>query len=997
MITEKDQLLEEECTDDELYHYGVKRRSGRYPWGSGDDPYQHSTDYINRVNELRKSGVPDTEIAKQFGQSTTDFRLEYKAALHDRKNMELQKMISLKEKGYSTYKIGEIMGISESSVRSKLNPHAITRLQEAQKTYEFLKQQVAEKQYIDVGEGVERELNISKDKLAEAVYMLKMEGYEVHERYVDQLTLAGQQTTFKVLCPPNTDYQEFRKMDLSNIKQVTDYKSTDDGQSFQPKNVYPKSMDPSRLMIRYKEDGGIEKDGIIELRRGVEDLDLQGSRYSQVRILVDNDRYLKGMAVYSDDMPDGVDVIFNTNKGKDVPMRDVLKKIKDDPDNPFGSSIKSLEQGGQYWYTDKNGKKQLGLINKRSDEGDWEDWSNTLPSQFLSKQPLKLAKRQLDLASQEKIDEYNDICALTNPTVKKKLLEEFASNCDSAAVHLKAAALPRQQYHVIIPLPSLKDNEVYAPGYNDGEKVALIRYPHGGTFEIPILTVNNKHAAAKKLLGTDVIDAVCINSKVAERLSGADFDGDTVMVIPTNDKVNIKSTPTLEGLKDFDAKMIYGTVEGEDGNRYNQYGQKIKVMNNTQNEMGRVSNLITDMTLKGATKDELARAVRHSMVVIDAEKHKLDYKQSEIDNNIKALKDKYQRTYDEETGKMTGGASTLISKAKSQTSVYKRQGTPKINTKYKSNGKPNPDYDPSKPEGSLLYKTADDLFYAKFLQDKANNQIGYRLSNGKKVMFDKDDKEAYEYYKPIKKVNPETGEVTFTNKTGEYSYRVEYRTQKSTKMAEADDAKRLLSENGGTPMENLYADYANKMKALANQARKEMVYTGDIEYSSAANQTYSKEVSSLMAKLNRSSKNKTRERTAQLLGNSEVEAKKAANKDMGNEELRKLKQQALERARATVGAKRELIDITDREWEAIQAGAITKTKLKEILNYADMDVVRQKAMPRSVTKLSTAQVNKIKSMNRSGRYTLQDMAAALGVSTSTVSLYLKGKETASDE
>ena len=992
MIIEEDLLLEDvEELDDELTHYGVKRRSGRYPWGSGDEPYQHSGDYINRVNELRKSGLSDTDIAKHFGQSTTDFRLEYKAAIHDRKNSELQKMISLKEKGYSTYKIGEMMGISESSVRSKLNPHAITRLQEAKNVYNFLKEQIKEKKYIDVGEGVERELNISKDKLAEAVYMLKMEGYEVHERYVDQLTLAGQQTTYKVLCPPDTDYQEFRKMDLANIKQVTDYTSGDDGQSFQPKNVYPKSMDSSRLMIRYKEDGGIDKDGIIELRRGVEDLDLQGSRYSQVRILVDNDRYLKGMAVYSDDMPDGVDVIFNTNKGKDVPMRDVLKKIKEDPDNPFGSSIKSLEQGGQYYYTDKNGKKQLGLINKRSDEGDWEDWSNNLPSQFLSKQPLKLAKRQLDLASQEKIDEYNDICSLTNPTVKKKLLEEFASNCDSAAVHLKAAALPRQQYHVIIPLPSLKDTEVYAPGYNDGEKVALIRYPHGGTFEIPILTVNNKHAAAKKLLGSDIIDAVGINSKVAERLSGADFDGDTVMVIPTNDKVSIKSTPALEGLKDFDPKMSYGTVEGEGGHRYNQYGQKIKVMNNTQNEMGRVSNLITDMTLRGATKDELARAVRHSMVVIDAEKHKLDYKQSEIDNNIKALKDKYQRSYDEETGEITGGASTLISRAKSQTSVLKRQGTPKVNMKDKEW------YDPDRPEGALIYKTTKDLFYAKFLQDKENNKIGYRLTNGKKVMYDKDDKEAHEYYKPVKKVDPDTGEVTFTNKTGEYSYRVEYRTQKSTKMAETDDAKKLLSDGGGTPMENLYADYANKMKSLANQARKEIMTSGDIAYSPAANQTYSAEVSSLMSKLNKASKNKTRERTAQLLGNSEVEAKKASNPDMGKDEIKKLKQQALERARATVGAKRELIDVTDKEWEAIQAGAITKTKLKEILHYADMDVIRQKAMPRTVTKLTTAKVNKIKAMNKSGRYTLQDIAAALGVSTSTVSLYLKGKETASDE
>ena len=93
---------------------------------------------------------------------------------------------------------------------------------------------------------------------------------------------------------------------------------------------------------------------------------------------------------------------------------------------------------------------------------------------------------------------------MTNPTIKKHLLSKFADECDSAAVHLQAAALPGQKYHVIIPVNSLSDNEVYAPNYDNGTKLALIRYPHGGTFEIPILTVNNKNAAAKKLLGSDV-------------------------------------------------------------------------------------------------------------------------------------------------------------------------------------------------------------------------------------------------------------------------------------------------------------------------------------------------------------------------------------------------------------------------------------------------------------------------------------------------------------
>ena len=62
--------------------------------------------------------------------------------------------------------------------------------------------------------------------------------------------------------------------------------------------------------------------------------------------------------------------VFNTNKGRDKSKMQVLKEIKKDPDNPFGSAIKDADQGGQYWYDDpKTGKKKLGLINKRSDEG----------------------------------------------------------------------------------------------------------------------------------------------------------------------------------------------------------------------------------------------------------------------------------------------------------------------------------------------------------------------------------------------------------------------------------------------------------------------------------------------------------------------------------------------------------------------------------------------------------------------------------------------------
>ena len=909
---------------DELMHYGMPRRSGRYPWGSGKDPYQHSGDFLSRVDELSKKGLSEKDIADHFGLTTSQLRIQKSLAKDERRTLEVDTAKGLRDKGYSLNEIAKMMGYNnDSSVRSLLNEHSEARMKEAKNTAEFLKKQVKEKGMIDVGTGVERELGISKEKLKEALYILELEGYNTFGGGVPQVNNPGKQTNLKVLCPPDTPYKTIidangkeKKVssaiyDYENVHSITEYTSHDSGKTFDTFK-YPASMDSKRLAIRYAEDGGIQKDGLIEIRRGVDDLNLGNSHYAQVRIMVDGTHYIKGMAVYSDDLPKGVDVMFNTNKTKDKSKMEVLKPIKDDPDNPFGSLIKA---GGQSYYTDKNGNKQLSLINKRAEEGDWGDWADKLPSQFLSKQNLQLVKQQLGMAAADKKAEFDEIMSLTNPTVKKALLKSFSDDCDSAAVHLQAAALPRQKYQVILPVPSLKDNEIYAPNYNDGETVALVRYPHGGLFEIPILTVNNRQADAKKMIGPNAKDAVCINSKIAERLSGADFDGDTVMVIPTGGKVRISSKPPLKALEGFDPKMEYPERPG------------MKYMRNTQTEMGKISNLITDMTLLGANDDELARAVKHSMVVIDAEKHKLDYKKSEADNNIAALKKRYQGHTDE-NGNYKEGAGTLISRAKSQQSVLKRQGSPIID-----------------PEtGKQSWKVADELEYDK------------------------------------KVVNKKTGEVTTKRVT---------KTQRSTKMAETDDAYTLVSKTRN-PKELAYADYANQMKALANQARKVMVNTPDIKYNPDAKAKYSREVDSLNAKCNVALKNAPRERQAQTMANAIVQAKVKDNPDMTAKEKKKAGQQALDKMRRQVGAKRELVNITDKEWEAIQAGAISTNKLKTILDNADMDRVKQLATPRSTLSLSPAKEARINSLRASG-YTNAQIAQTLGVSTSTIIKYLNEK------
>ena len=903
--------------EDFLMHYGVGkldgapgRGSGRYPLGSGENPHQHSGDLISRVEALRKSGMSDTEIAHDLGLSTTQFRVQIAIANEERRSANVAAARRLRESGYSLNEIAKKMGYTnDSSVRNLLNEDSEKRMNQSKTTAEFLKKIVDEKGMLDIGAGQERFAGVSRVKFDEAVYRLQLQGYPVYGGSVEQVTNPGKRTVLKVLCPPGTEHKDIYTLDIHSIED-SDKILTNNGTKIEPAFRYPESLDSSRLKIRYSDnpEGGVQKDGVIELRRGVKDLDLGEANYAQVRIMVDGTHYLKGMAVYGDNMPDGIDVIFNSNKKEGTPLEKVLKPIKKDRENPFGSLIK--ERGGQYTYVDDDGNVKLGLINKRAEEGDWGEYSDSLPSQFLSKQPMKLINQQLNLTMSDRQAEFDDIMGLTNKTVKRELLRSFAETCDSDAVHLQAAALPRQKYQVILPLLSSKDNEVYAPNYKNGEKVALIRYPHGGTFEIPICTVNNKNEEGARVIGKNARDAIGINSKVASRLSGADFDGDTVMVIPIGPKSQIKSTHPLRGLEGFDIDGEYGPESpGSIGRKYKRMTEGYK-----QQQMGVVSNLITDMTLRGANESELARAVRHSMVVIDAVKHELDYKRSEKENGIAELKRSYQSRLDE-NGDPVGGASTLISRAKSPVYVPKRRGAPIIN----------------RGDGTVTYKIAE----------------------------------------------PQA----FKNKDG--SIVMKYRQEKSYQMAETKDARTLSS---GTEQEEAYANYANFMKSLANEARKAMLATGRAKYSASAKEAYRNEVGELMAQYNEAQKNRPRERQAQLLASNKVKAIQQSNPGLGKDELKKVRNTALKEARTQAGAKRVPIKLTDRSWEAIQNGAISDSTLSGMLKYMDSDDLRKRATPRATKELSVAKQNLIKTMKNSG-YTNDEIAKRLGVSTSTINKY----------
>jgi len=894
-----------------LEHYGTPRHSGRYPWGSGKNP-QRSKNWLQRADELKKQGMSETEIAKAFGMSTTDYRARRSMYKAEKRQDDIRKCVRLKDTGMSIEAIAKETKLPPSTVRSYLDPNRTYKSDKTTTVANNLKDLLKEKPYLDVGEGVNRQLNISEEQLKTALSMLQQQGYSVQTIPMQQVTNPTQNVTVRVLA----DRDVTRKEIFDNRDRIT----SPDGLYFEDYGEKAvtrqpvKSIDSDRVQIRYAEQGGLDKDGVIEIRPGVEELALGEKRYMQVRIAVDDSHYLKGMAVYANDLPDGVDIRFNTNKHEGTPKMDVLKKMNVDEDgkvdqrNPFGANFTQLK------FTDANGEEHVSAINKVNDDEDWDKWKKSLSSQWLSKQPIQLARRQLTLDYEGRENEFNDIMAIPNPTVRRQLLETFASECDSAAVHLKGAALPRQGTHVILPVTSLKDTEVYAPNYENGEEVVLVRFPHAGRFEMPRLRVNNNNQEAIETIGRNPAHAIGINKHVADILSGADFDGDTVLVIPTKGQKIMNREP-LEGLKNFDPKELYRKdpslpKTGEKGEGFNK-----------GKEMGLVSNLITDMTIKGAEWPEIERAVKHSMVVIDAEKHNLDWRQSFADNGIAELYARYANS-------PTGGGSTFISQRKKELRDV--------------------------PERKPIYSK------------KEMEELG-----------------VYEDWLAGKNVYKYTGK-THIDKNGNVVPN-KNKGQPAYQTLEVGDAHKLTH---GYLVEDAYADYANDCMRLAERARSELRKTGLLQRNPDAAKQYAREVKDLNDKLDYAARNAPFERQAQVVAGKNVASmiqtdpslKEKENKDR----LKKVRQQQLALARDRVGAQRHSIHISDKEWEAIQAGAISDSKLLQILRYADMKEVRQLATPRNRQGMSSSAKSLARQLLRAG-YPQSVVAERCGVSVTTLS------------
>lgn len=878
--------------DDYLAHYGQPRRSGRYPWGSGGDEVgsqlPRNMDFNDHVANQRKKGLTDSQIADGMGISRDRLHARLALIKNAAKAADISRATRLKENGLSYVAIGEAMGRNESSIRALLKEGEAEKADILKTTSNLLRDRVAEVKYLDVGKGTEYQLGISTTKMRTAVAMLQEEGYNVHPvKILQQGT--NKETELKVLVAPGVTQREVF-LNKNQIRQITDF-SEDGGRSYahiQP----PIQVDAKRVAVKYGPDGGAQMDGVIFVRPGVSDLSLGQSQYAQVRIAVGDGHYLKGMAMHNDNLPPGVDLLFNTNKKDTGNKLDAMKEIdKTSPENPFGTIVRQIKDPN-------NNDRVISAMNIVHEEGDWTDWSKTISTQMLSKQSPALARSQLNMTYEQHLKEFEDISNLTNATVRKSLLEKFGDSMDSSAVHLEAAALDqRQAWHAILPISSMPPTQVYAPNFHDGERVVLIRFPHAGTFEIPELVVNNNHPEAKRLLGDNPRDAVGIHHSVAERLSGADFDGDTVLVIPNNSG-KIKTTPALEDLKNFDPRSAYRAYPGMPKMTARQKGI----------EMGLISNLITDMTIQAAPVHQMARAVKHSMVVIDAENHHLNYKQSALDNNIGELKQRYQ-------GKKTGGAATLISRATAELRVPERKARP------------------AQLGGSIDKETGRREFV------------------------------------PTNRPNFRTGTPTL---------------EKSTRLAETTDAHTLLSKGGvGTPMERLYADHSNKLKALANRARKDSVNTPHSKRDASAAKVYASEVKRLNDSLALAEAKAPLERQAQIFAASTIKAKRDSNPGMDQATEKKVKFLALEEARNRTGVKKSEIVIDQAQWNAIQAGAVSPSKLNQILNHADLESVRKLATPRTQKLMTPTATNRAKTMLASG-FTRAEVARQLGVSLSTL-------------
>lgn len=176
----------------------------------------------------------------------TEFRTARQKAGHDRKALEYDQIRALKDDGLGWKEIGDKLGMSESSVRSKYNNAIGEKASQAEKIAATLKAEVDKKGMIDISEGANQVLGVSESKLDEAAYILEAEyGYQRYGVGIRQPTNARQQTNITVLAKPEFD-QKYAYQHQDQIDSLGDYHSDDGGETF-TKLQRPSSLTPVGL------------------------------------------------------------------------------------------------------------------------------------------------------------------------------------------------------------------------------------------------------------------------------------------------------------------------------------------------------------------------------------------------------------------------------------------------------------------------------------------------------------------------------------------------------------------------------------------------------------------------------------------------------------------------------------------------------------------------------------------------------------------------------
>lgn len=916
------------------------------PWFEGFET-KTLRDYVS----VLKGQYSEKELADGFGLTIEEFRQENSKCFNDYRLNLYDKALAMKQEGLSTLEIARRLGVPEPTLRYQLK-HGINKKAGSTKNIaEILMEVCDRKTIIDVGEGAELGSlfeHCARTKFKTAISICVDNGYGNYVLKCPQMgSEMGNTTKIEVLCVPGISFQEAKKR-LADIKPIDDLEI--------PLNISNAGIPPitwidsSRIYVRYADSpiSGKDLDGLIQIRPGLRDLNLGKCRYAQVRIAVDGTHYMKGICVYSLDVPPGYDVIYNSNKKRGSPKDKVFKpfnKIKGtdliDWDNPFSATIK-IESKLRYvprYYKDEFGHSHVSPINVIYEAGDWAAWRRNVSAQFLSKQQIPTVKKQLLLTIAARHVDLEILLSLTNPAVKQKLLYDFAEKCDRDAVELKAAPYPGQQYYCLVPFPDLAPDRIYAPNYPDGTIVILIRYPHAGPFEIPTLIVDNSLPRAKWVL-ENAPDAVGIHPSVAGILSGADFDGDFVVLIPVGNGVSIKTMPPLEDLKGYEPKELYATVKDPvTGVCINpKTGNKVKIMTDkqTQTEMGLITNLIADMEIMGAPIEHIVMAVRHSMGVIDAHKHELDYVQSYIDNGIAELKTYYQ-------GGPKAGAATLITRAGSRQEVtYKKRARH------------------DDPEtGEKIFKEKKRTFVGR---DGKVREIKKQSTK----MYEKED--AFELLSD----GQYAIEIVYGNFANEMKRLANFARKEAMrcpKLVANPSAKKAFAKQ----LESLNAKLD---VAVSNQPRERMaqLYTF-CRFLEKINENKFY-ISQLLDEIDKDESIPERKKK---------KLKRECYKDnsLDKEEKDKIIQQYLIAARMRFDAHANLICYTPEEWLAVNSGAVSQTLFERLYRYSNKDELKKLAMPNEEEVPSDYKVEYILRLNAEGFPTFE-IADRVGLSVGKV-------------